>query len=312
MGRRFDVLVVGMQVIDLLINGDVEQVFTRETTTADNIQLLMGGDALNQAVSLSMMGGNIGLMSVVGNDRLGEVLLNQLANYPLTVFAPKIESKTGISVVLCKPDGQRNFILQTGHNQHFCYDHIDEQAVADSKIVSIGSCMALPSFDGEDTIRLLDYAKSVGTLSAMDIKMNYGNYNMPAILESLRHVDYLLPSELDVKNITGVDESPEKMVQALHDIGVKNVVLKLGELGCYISAEGMEKMIPACKPDRCIDTTGAGDTFTGAFLHAKAKGWDLETCARFANAAGSICVEMAGACGAIRSEAQILERMKRG
>lgn len=307
--RHFDVLVVGMQVIDLLVSGVDPMVFEAETTESSNIQLLMGGDALNQSVTLSMLGGKTGLMSVVGNDRLGDVLLSQLANYPLEVIVPKIESKTGISVVLCKPDGQRHFVLQTGHNAHFSYQHIDEQAVRDAKIVSIGSCMALPAFDGADTIRLLDLARSAGTISAMDIKKNRTHYDMPPILESLRHVDYLLPSESDVKTITGVDESPEKMVQALHDMGVKNVVLKLGDKGCYVSADGLNKAIPAC-PSKCIDTTGAGDTFTGAFLHAKAKGWDVETCARFANAAGSISVEHHGACGAIRSEKQVLDRMK--
>lgn len=309
--RRFDVLAVGMQVIDLLISGADERLFDTETTNAENIQLLMGGDALNQAVTLSMLGAKTGLMSVVGNDRLGEVLLSQLANYPLTVIAPKIESKTGISVVLCKPDGQRHFVLQTGHNEHFSYEHIDEQAVRDAKIVSVGSCMALKSFDGEDTIRLLDFARSVGTISAMDIKKNRADYDMPPILESLRHVDYLLPSEADVQTLTGVDDSPEKMVQALHDMGVKNVVLKLGDKGCYVSADGLNKAIAAYS-SRCVDTTGAGDAFTGAFLHAKAKGWDVETCARFANAAGSISVEYPGACGAIRSEKQVLERMRQG
>ena len=311
MAGRFDVLVVGMQVIDLLIMGADERVFTRETTNSDNIQMLMGGDALNQAVTLSMLGGKTGLMSVVGSDRLGEVLLNQLANYPLEVIAPKIDCKTGISIVLCRPDGHRHFILQTGHNQYFRYEHIDEQAVRDAKIVSIGSCMALPSFDGEDTIRLLDLARSAGTISAMDIKINYKDHNMPPILESLKHVDYLLPSEADVKTLTGEGEDPVRMVQALHDMGVKNVILKLGDKGCYISADGVEKAVPAYSA-KSIDTTGAGDTFTGAFLHAMSKGWDVETCARFANAAGAISVEVPGACGAIRSEAQVLERMKRG
>ena len=311
MARRFDVLVVGMQVIDLLVMGDVESVFTRETTNADNIQLLMGGDALNQAVTLSMLGGSTGLMGVVGNDRLGDVLLSQLANYPLEVIAPRIDSKTGISIVLCRPDGHRHFILQTGHNARFCYDHIDEQAVRDAGILSIGSCMALPALDGEGTIRLLDFARSAGVTTAMDIKKNGQNYDMPAILESLKHVDYLLPSETDVQFLTGEGEDPVKMVQALHDMGVKNVVLKLGEKGCYLSADGVEKAIPAYQA-RSIDTTGAGDAFTGAFLHAKARGWDVETCARFANAAGAISVEVPGACGAIRSEAQVLERMRRG
>ena len=311
MARRFDVLVVGMQVIDLLIMGDVESVFARETTNADDIQLLMGGDALNQAVSTCMLGGKVGLMGVVGNDRLGDVLMNQLANYPLEVLNRKIDSKTGISIVLCKPDGHRHFILQTGHNQYLRYEHIDEQAVRDAKILSIGSCMALASLDGADTIRLLDFARSVGTTTAMDIKINRTQYDMPPILESLRHVDYLLPSEADVKTLTGEGEDPVKMVQSLHDMGVKNVILKLGEKGCYISADGVEKAVPAFKA-RSVDTTGAGDAFTGAFLHAKAKGWDVETCARFANAAGAVCVEVPGACGAIRSEAQVLERMRQG
>ena len=309
MASRFDVLVVGMQVIDLLVMGADPRVFTQETINADDIQLLMGGDALNQAVTLSMLGGRTGLMSVVGNDRLGEVLLSQLANYPLELIAPKIDSRTGISIVLCKPDGHRHFILQTGHNQYFSYKHIDEQAVRDSKIVSIGSCMALPSFDGEDTIRLLDLCRREGVISAMDIKKNRTDYDMPAILESLKHADYLLPSEVDVKYLTGEGEDPVRMAEALHDMGVKNVVLKLGEKGCYISADGVEKAIPAYSA-RSIDTTGAGDTFTGAFLHAMARGWDIETCARFANAAGAISVEVPGACGAIRSEAQVLERMK--
>lgn len=309
MGRRFDVLVMGMQVIDLLIMGASPAVFDCETYNSPDIQLLMGGDALNQAVSASMLGGKIALMGVVGNDRLGEVLMGQLANYPLTVFNPVIESKTGISVVLCKDDGHRHFILQTGHNAHFSYKHIDEQVVRDSKIVSIGSCMALQSFDGEDTIRLLDFARSVGTVSAMDIKINRSNYDMPPILESLKHVDYLLPSEADVATLTGVDESPERMIEALHDMGVRNVILKLGEKGCYISADGVKKAVPAY-PAKSIDTTGAGDAFAGAFLHAKAKGWDVETCARFACAAGAVSVEVPGACGAIRSEAQVLERMK--
>jgi len=67
--------------------------------------------------------------------------------------------------------------------------------------------------------------------------------------------------------------------------------------------------VPPC-PCRCVDTTGAGDSFVAAFLYAKTRGWDAERCARFANAAGSITVEQIGANGAIRSAAQVLERME--
>lgn len=309
MAKRFDVLAVGLQVIDLLIMGADEGMLSRETSYADSIQLLMGGDALNQAVTLSMLGGRTALMGALGNDRLGDVLLSQLASYPIELIERRLDCKTTVSVVLCREDGQRSFVVQRGHNQLFSYSHIDEQAVCDARILSVGSCMALPAFDGADTTRLLELARSAGTISAMDIKINGSGYDMPSILESFRHVDYLLPSEADVKILTGAGDEPARMAEALHDMGVKNVVIKLGERGCYLSADGVEGTVPAC-PARSVDTTGAGDAFVGAFLHGLGRGWDVETCARFANAAGAITVEFTGACGAIRSEAQVLARMR--
>ncbi|MDY5220613.1 MAG: PfkB family carbohydrate kinase [Eubacteriales bacterium] len=59
-----------------------------------------------------------------------------------------------------------------------------------------------------------------------------------------------------------------------------------------------------------MNTTGAGDSFVAAFLYGKCRGWDVETCARFANAAGTIAVESRGANGAVRSEAQVRMRME--
>ena len=308
MAKRFDVLTLGLTVIDLLVSTVDESIFARETSNMDSIRMLLGGDALNQAIALSALGSKTCLLGVVGNDQLGEVLLSRLAEYPITVLERRIEAKTGISIVMSKGDGERHFLLQTGHNAELCYDHIDEQAVRDSAIVSIGSCMSLKSFDGADTVRFLELARSGGALSAMDFKINRSDYDMPSILESFRLADYLLPSEGDVKTLTGEGEDPVKMAQGMHDLGGKNVIIKLGERGCYVSAEGVEKHIPAL-PANCVDATGAGDSFVAAFLHGKARGWEVERCARFANAAGAIAVEQSGANGAIRSERQVLERM---
>ena len=85
-------------------------------------------------------------------------------------------------------------------------------------------------------------------------------------------------------------------------------MIKLGEEGCYVAADGYEGLVPTypCHP---VDTTGAGDSFVGAFLYAKTRGRDIERCARFANATGSIVVEHPGANGAIHSARQVLERM---
>ena len=61
-----------------------------------------------------------------------------------------------------------------------------------------------------------------------------------------------------------------------------------------------------CKP---VDTTGAGDTFTASFVYGKSQCWDIETCVKFGNAAGSIAVEHHGANQAVKNKEQVLERM---
>ena len=91
-------------------------------------------------------------------------------------------------------------------------------------------------------------------------------------------------------------------------MGAANCVIKLGAQGRYVSADGIEAHIPSF-PCRCVDTTGAGDTFVGSFLYAKSQGWDTLASARFACAAGSVAVEHVGANTAIRSKDQVLARM---
>lgn len=239
----------------------------------------------------------------------GDVLLNRLAAHPITVLDRRIDAKTGISVVLCRPDGERHFVLQTGHNERFCYEHIDEQAVRDAGIVSIGSCMGMKAMDVADTLRLLELAASAGATTAMDFKITRAEYDMPKVHECIRRADYLLPSEDDAATLTGEKRDPKRMAEGMRDLGARNVILKLGERGCYVAADGVEMHIPAC-PSRCVDTAGAGDSFVAAFLYGKCRGWDVETCARFANAAGAIAVESRGANGAVRSEAQVRMRME--
>ena len=123
-----------------------------------------------------------------------------------------------------------------------------------------------------------------------------------------RKTDYFLPSEREAVWLTGETGSPEKMAQALHKMDAANCVIKLGAQGCYVSADRIEAHIPSF-PCRCVDTTGAGDTFVGSFLYAKSQGWDTLASARFACAAGSVAVEHVGANTAIRSKDQVLARM---
>ena len=207
--KRFDVLTIGLQVIDLMIPGMDGHILDREMTLLDHAELTLGGDALNQAIVLSQLGARTALMGAAGVDRLGDVLLQQLSRYPLSVFDRRIDVPTAICVVLIDEAHERHFLFQPGQNLALRYEDLDEAVIRDS---------------------------------------------------------------------------------------------------AFVSADGIEAHIPAF-PCRCVDTTGAGDTFVGSFLYAKSQGWDTLASARFACAAGSVAVEHVGANTAIRSKDQVLARI---
>lgn len=308
--KRFDVLCVGLQCIDLLITPVDRCMLDRETTTVDAVQMLTGGDALNQAVTASLLGAKTGLIGTVGHDSLGKALLNRVTEQGIEEIPVYIDGSTAVSVVLIEENGERHFVIPHGQFSRLTMDEIDEDAVRGAGIVSIGSGMALPGLDGEGVCRLFDIAHASGALAVMDFKNNRGVEDMDAIWESVRAADWILPSEKEACELLGQrPERPEDIAAALRARGARNVVVKLGGQGCYLSGGGQEMYIPAHRC-RVVDTVGAGDTFAGAFLYALSKKWDAETCARFANAAGSIAVEQAGANGAVRSEKQVFERMR--
>ena len=294
--KRFDVLTIGLQVIDLMIPGMDGHILDREMTLLDHAELTLGGDALNQAIVLSQLGARTALMGAAGVDRLGDVLLQQLSRYPLSVFDRRIDVPTAICVVLIDEAHERHFLFQPGQNLALRYEDLDEAVIRDSAFVSVGGAMALPELDGEGLLKLFTLAHASGARTALDMRVSEREYDHALLEACFRKTDYFLPSEREAVWLTGETGSPEKMAQALHKMGAANCVIKLGAQDCYVSADGIEAHIPSF-PCRCVDTTGAGDTFVGSFLYAKSQGWDTLASARFACAASS-----AASCRACRRQ----------
>ena len=307
--RKYDVVTVGLQCIDMVMTPVPPDALTRDTTAVESVRLMLGGDALNQALALSRLGAKVGLMGLVGSDRLGDVLLDQLSAYPIDVLDRREDVNTAISLVLVEASGERHFIYQAQSNDALSRRHIDDDAVRDAAFLSVGGCLLLPELDGEGMLDMLDLARASGTKTSLDFCVNGPTPGPDALRALLSRADYALPSQVEAEAMVGPADSPSELVRRLRALGATNCIIKLGSEGCYVAADGFEGQVPAC-PCRCVDTTGAGDTFVAAFLYAKSRGWDIERCARFANAAGSIAVERVGANGAIRSAEQVLRRME--
>lgn len=88
-------------------------------------------------------------MGAAGVDRLGDVLLQQLSRYPLSVFDRRIDVPTAICVVLIDEAHERHFLFQSGQNLALRYEDLDEAVIRDSAFVSVGGAMVLPELDGE-------------------------------------------------------------------------------------------------------------------------------------------------------------------
>jgi ribokinase len=125
-------------------------------------------------------------------------------------------------------------------------------------------------------------------------------------------VDWLTPNEVEAEMLTGRPvtdvDSARQAAQALLAFGVRQgVILTLGARGSFALTRESEAYAPAL-PVQPVDPTGAGDAFNGAFAVALAEGQPLEQALRFANAAGALCVAVAGAEPSLPRRADV-ERM---
>ena len=204
-------------------------------------------------------------MGAAGVDRLGDVLLQQLSRYPLSVFDRRIDVPTAICVVLIDEAHERHFLFQPGQNLALRYEDLDEAVIRDSAFVSVGGAMALPELDGEGLLKLFTLAHASGARTALDMRVSEREYDHALLEACFRKTDYFLPSERKAVWLTGETGSPEKMAQALRKMGAANCVIKLGAQGCYVSADGIEAHIPAfpcrcraCRRQHCHPQQGSG------------------------------------------------------
>ena len=227
--KRFDVLTIGLQVIDLMIPGMDGHILDREMTLLDHAELTLGGDALNQAIVLSQLGARTALMGAAGVDRLGDVLLQQLSRYPLSVFERRIDVPTAICVVLIDEAHERHFLFQPGQNLALRYEDLDEAVIRDSAFVSVGGAMALPELDGEGLLKLFTLAHASGARTALDMRVSEREYDHALLEACFRKTDYFLLSVL-----SGIAQSAMKFsgdIRLLSHLKAVDEPFEAGQVG---------------------------------------------------------------------------------
>jgi sugar/nucleoside kinase (ribokinase family) len=273
------------------------------------MSLQIGGCAANFVIDLAKLGLKSTIIGKIGDDNFGKFILETLNSENVDATGLKIDKNvsTSASMVMISGDGERSILHSFGANAKFGFSDINLDVIKNSKILLIAGTFLMPDFDGEGTQKLLKYAKEHNVLCCMDTAWDSKGQWMKKIESSMQYLDWFMPSYDEAREMSSKTD-PEEIAQFFHSLGVKNVIIKLGNKGCFVKP-GNEKgyRVPAFEKVQVIDTSGAGDSFCAGFITGLYKGWDIAECAKFANAVGAHCIMQIGTTTGIKSIGKTLE-----
>ncbi len=260
-----------------------------ETILASDFQMIPGGKGANQAYAAAKLGGQVSMIGKVGYDLFGDRLRANLAAVGIDVSQVRStqSASTGAASITVDDRGQNSIVVASGANFAWNANEAESlrQTFADARFALfqletpldfVEACLVLAKSEGVQT--LLDPAPAQA---------------LPRRILEL--VDYLTPNESEAALLTNSSsEDAPDTAHALHALGARQVVLKLGAQGAFFSAGANTHFSPAPKVE-ALDSTAAGDTFNAALAVALSENQPIESALRFANRAAALSVTRLGA-----------------
>ena len=272
-----------------------------ETMTGDGFFVSPGGKGANQAVACAKMGADTWLMGKVGQDMFGQSLIDSLAGFSVRTdfIAREPNVTTGVAAItVC--DGNNSIILHGGANSEVtpAYIHSFAQELLSASAVMLQ--LEIPMETVYEAIRLLKGKVPIFLNPAPAV---------PIDDEILRGVDYFTPNEIECRMYTNVDvqckDDAFAALNQLRDKGIRYPLITLGEKG-IVYYNGTENRYKEARKVRPVDTTAAGDTFSGTLAAMITAGKRLDEAVDIAQHASSITVTRLGAQDAIPTLAELI------
>jgi fructokinase len=294
----FDIVALGESLID----------FTPEGKNGLGMQLFArnpGGAPANVLAMAAKLGASAAFIGMVGDDDFGHFLRLYMSQAGIDVSGLKMtaEVRTTLAFVQLSAEGDRSFTFYRRPGADICLrpEDADDRLLSGCGIFHFGSVSLTDEPCRSATLESARRAKECGAVISFD-----PNYRPPLwggieaarreILGALPLADIIKVSGEELELVTGQSD-PAAGSQALMKYGARLVLVTLGEGGAYYRSPRAAGHVPAPQVD-AVDTTGAGDAFTGALLYrlrglgtegiAALSAAQLEGCVRFACAAGSL------------------------
>lgn len=270
-----------------------------ETVLGDELLRIPGGKGANQAVSASKLGSKTWILGKVGTDNYGTALKKNLEKQgvDLNYLLEDAEAQTGCAVINVDREGNNTIVVIPGSNHRITSSDLDS---ANDLLASIDSALfqlEIPTETVFEAIRRMDkYEVNVILDPAPATNIPAGIFDKIDVLTpNLKEAKQLL----DLNGSEKQDYEPQKIAKLLVDKGINIVILTLGEHGVFVKTEKEEFFVEGLNV-KAIDTTAAGDCFTGAFA-ARFDGTNLQEAVEYANAAAALTTTKIGAQSSIPS-----------
>lgn len=257
-----------------------------ETMSSESRQTFCGGKGLNQTIALARAGVQVYHAGAVGKAD-GEMLLEALKKNNVNIdFVKQCEDiATGHAIIQVNRSGQNCIMLYGGANQTMTKEHIDETLAG----FSAGDFLIL-----QNEINNLGYIMEQAHKKGLVIVLNPSPMNEKILALPLEFVDYFMLNEVEAADICGEESKDNLLGNLSRKYPKAKIVLTLGKQGVQYK-DGEQILSHGIYKVPVVDTTAAGDTFTGFFIGSLAQGYAAEEALRLASVASSIAVSRQGA-----------------
>ena len=297
------IVVVGSSNTDMVIKGR-RLPGPGETVKGGQFVMAAGGKGANQAVAAARLGAQVTLVAKVGADVFGQ---QAIAGYQKDGISTDFilrdpAAHTGIALILVDDKGENLISVASGANNALVPHDVEKAAERIRSADVVVLQLEIPLETVQYTARL---AADAGVPVILDPAPAP---DAPLDRAIVQYVSYLKPNETEAERLTGIpvtDEvSARKAAERLLQNGARNAIVTLGAKGAlWVSAE-QSGFVPGCRVE-ALDSTAAGDAFSGGLACALARGMSLEESVRYASYVGALSVTRLGAQPSLPTEEEV-------
>ena len=291
------VLNIGSMNLDLVYSVD-HIVQPGETEASTALDTFLGGKGLNQSMALAKAGVEVYQGGMIGED--GQPFLDACAEYGVKAdYIRTVPGKSGHAVIQRDKNAQNCILLYGGANQMLTEEYVDS-VLAD---FGAGDILLL-----QNEVNQMPYIVEKAYEKGMQIALNPSPFNEKLNEVDMAKISIFLMNEVEGNQITGLTDPDEIIAEMLKRFPKARIVLTLGKDGA-VYADAEQKHFQPIFKVQAVDTTAAGDTFSGYFLAGLLDGMSVPDILKMSAKASSIAVTREGAVPSIPYRNEVMEAL---